>query len=164
MSPRPRRLPVLLAALLVAAKTTALLLDPASLSWRLLPNLWLVFLTALLVRAGLRSNGQRLGSEAFSPLCSSIAAGARTAWWAFVRLPGEVAPLFRDWLERVRPGHAVKVMNRVREMRGGRDNDPEFHSRFRGEGPYADMVATRIRVACNRLGFEASHEGFKLFL
>ncbi|MCB1360628.1 MAG: PA0069 family radical SAM protein [Rhodobacter sp.] len=94
--------------------------------------------------------------EAEAILTAAREAGARTAWWAFVRLPGEVAPLFRDWLERVRPGHAVKVMNRVREMRGGRDNDPEFHSRFRGQGPYADMVATRIRVACNRLGFEAS--------
>ena len=94
--------------------------------------------------------------EAEAILAAGRAAGARVAWWAFVRLPGEVGALFRDWLERVRPGQAAKVMKLVREMRGGRDNDPAFHSRFRGQGAYADMVAARIRVARKRLAYEAA--------
>ncbi|MCB1396774.1 MAG: PA0069 family radical SAM protein [Rhodobacteraceae bacterium] len=81
-------------------------------------------------------------------------AGARVAWWALVRLPREVSPLFRDWLERVRPGQAAKVMAKIQEMRGGRDNDPEFYSRFRGRGPLAALIAQRVRLGRRRLGFE----------
>jgi len=81
------------------------------------------------------------------------AAGAQTAWWSPLRLPLEVSPLFQDWLARHRPNHAAKVMKLVREMRGGRDNDPGFHSRFRGQGAYAEMLSLRVRKARARLGF-----------
>ena len=80
-------------------------------------------------------------------------AGALTAWWALLRLPNEVSPLFRDWLARHRPNHAAKVMKLVQEMRGGRDNDPAFHSRFRGQGPYADLLRMRVQKARTRLGY-----------
>ncbi|MCA0204055.1 MAG: PA0069 family radical SAM protein [Proteobacteria bacterium] len=80
-------------------------------------------------------------------------AGARTAWYALLRLPLEVSPLFQDWLARHRPNHAGKVMKLLREMRGGRDNDPDFHSRFRGEGPYADLLRARVVAARRRLGY-----------
>ena len=83
-------------------------------------------------------------------------AGARTAWWSPLRLPLEVSPLFRDWLDRHRPNHAAKVMRRVQEMRGGQDNDPRFHDRFRGQGVYAGLLSQRVRKARARLGYADS--------
>lgn len=80
-------------------------------------------------------------------------AGAQSAWWSLLRLPHEVSPLFRDWLERHRPQAAAKVMNRLRDMRGGRDNDPTFGRRFTGEGPVAALLRQRFRIAERRLGF-----------
>mgnify|MGYP001172827289 CR=1 FL=1 len=80
-------------------------------------------------------------------------AGAQTAWWSLLRLPLEVSALFQDWLARHRPNHAAKVMRLIREMREGRDNDPDFHTRFRGTGPYADLLAQRVRKARARLGY-----------
>ncbi|MDO5620507.1 MAG: PA0069 family radical SAM protein [Paracoccus sp. (in: a-proteobacteria)] len=80
-------------------------------------------------------------------------AGAQAASMIPLRLPHEVAPLFRDWLERLHPGKAAHVMNRVQEMRGGRDNDPRFGSRMRGEGIHAELLHQRFRLACKRLGY-----------
>ena len=82
-------------------------------------------------------------------------AGARVAWWSLLRLPREVSPLFQEWLEEHRPGHAVKVMARLREMRGGQDNDGAFHSRFRGQGSMAALLRQRVKLARKRLGYEA---------
>ncbi|MEM6277503.1 MAG: PA0069 family radical SAM protein [Pseudomonadota bacterium] len=79
-------------------------------------------------------------------------AGARAASWVMVRLPFEVAQLFRDWLEREVPGQAAKVIGRVREAHGGKDYDPAWHKRMRGEGLYAQMIAQRYKVATGRLG------------
>lgn len=87
-------------------------------------------------------------------LAAAREAGATTASMIPLRLPHEVAPLFRDWLDRHRPGMAAHVMNRVREMRGGRDNDPRFGHRFRGEGVAADLARQRFRLARRRLGYE----------
>ncbi|WP_134679404.1 PA0069 family radical SAM protein [Paracoccus ravus] len=81
-------------------------------------------------------------------------AGARAASMIPVRLPLEVAPLFRDWLERRHPGKAAHVMSRIQAMRGGRDNDPRFGSRFRGEGPEAELLHQRFRLARKRLGLD----------
>lgn len=80
------------------------------------------------------------------------AAGARTASFIPVRLPHEVAPLFRDWLDTHYPERAGKVMSLIRSIRQERDNDPDFFSRMRGSGPWADMIRTRFRIACKRLG------------
>jgi DNA repair photolyase len=79
-------------------------------------------------------------------------AGARTASFIPIRLPHEVAPLFRDWLEVHYPDRAGKVMTLIRSIRQDRDNDPDFFSRMRGSGPWADMIRTRFRIACKRLG------------
>lgn len=78
-------------------------------------------------------------------------AGATTASFIPIRLPHEVAPLFRDWLDTHYPARAAKVMALIRSIRQARDNDPEFFSRMRGSGPWADMIRTRFRIACNRL-------------
>ena len=86
-------------------------------------------------------------------LTAAREAGATTASMIPLRLPHEVAALFRDWLERHRPGMAAHVMNRVQAMRGGRDNDPRFGHRFRGEGIEADLARQRFRLARRRLGY-----------
>lgn len=69
-----------------------------------------------------------------------------------VRLPDEVAPLFRDWLAEHYPDRAGKVMAIIRSIRGGRDNDPRFGSRMRGEGPYAELIRARFDKARARHG------------
>ena len=82
-------------------------------------------------------------------------AGARMAGYTLLRLPWEVRELFKDWLERHYPLKAKHVMARIRDMRGGRENDPEFGSRMRGEGQFAQLLRTRFDVACRRLGLNA---------
>ncbi|MEM1237958.1 MAG: PA0069 family radical SAM protein [Pseudomonadota bacterium] len=81
-------------------------------------------------------------------------AGAQAATWVNLRLPFEVAQIFRDWLEREYPDRAAKVMARVREAHGGKDYDAQWHKRMRGEGLYAQMIAQRYEVACRRLGLD----------
>ncbi|MGD8310700.1 MAG: PA0069 family radical SAM protein [Chromatiales bacterium] len=82
------------------------------------------------------------------------AAGARCAGYVLLRLPHEVEGMFAEWLEAHYPATASRVLNRVRDTRGGRMNDPRFGSRMRGVGEYADLIAQRFRVATRRLGFE----------
>ncbi|MEN2784840.1 PA0069 family radical SAM protein [Sphingomonas qilianensis] len=82
----------------------------------------------------------------------AAAAGARAAFFIPVRLPHEVAPLFRAWLDTHFPERAGKVMAVIRELRGGRDNDPDFHSRMRGQGPWAELLRTRFQIACRKHG------------
>src|SRR6056297_3602023 len=81
-------------------------------------------------------------------------AGAQAATWIMLRLPLEVAPMFRHWLEAQYPDRAACVMGLVREMHGGRDYDPAWGRRMRGTGAYAQMVAQRFRVAARRLGLD----------
>ena len=87
-------------------------------------------------------------------LAAAREAGARFASATPVRLPLAVAPLFVDWLERNVPLRKEKVLSRIRDVRGGRLNDPSFGSRFRGEGPYAEQLRALFRVAARRAGFE----------
>ena len=79
-------------------------------------------------------------------------AGARAGFYLPVRLPHEVAPLFRGWLETHYPERAAKVMATIQSMRGGRDNDPDFFSRMRGSGPWADLLRDRFDAAVKRHG------------
>jgi DNA repair photolyase len=79
-------------------------------------------------------------------------AGARAAFFLPVRLPYEVAPLFRAWLDTHFPDRAGKVMATIRDLRGGRDNDPNFHTRMQGQGPWADLLRTRFQIACRKYG------------
>ena len=82
-------------------------------------------------------------------------AGARMAGYTLLRLPWEVKDLFKDWLERNVPLKAKHVMARIRDTRGGRDNDPQFGSRMKGEGQFAELLAQRFALACKRLGLNA---------
>ncbi|CAN5270547.1 PA0069 family radical SAM protein [soil metagenome] len=79
-------------------------------------------------------------------------AGARRASFIPVRLPFEVAPLFRAWLDEHFPDRAGKVMSMIQSIRGGRDNDPNFGTRMRGSGPWYDLMLTRFRIGCTRYG------------
>ena len=86
-------------------------------------------------------------------LTAAREAGAINASMIPIRLPHEVAPLFRDWLDRHMPGRAAHVMNRVQAMRGGRDNAPNFGTRMRGEGIEAELMLKRFKLARKRLGY-----------
>ncbi len=79
-------------------------------------------------------------------------AGADAASWIMLRLPREVSALWRKWLIEHQPGRAEKVMARLREMHGGREYDPRWGHRMRGEGTYAEMIAQRFKAAVKRLG------------
>jgi DNA repair photolyase len=80
------------------------------------------------------------------------AAGARTASWIMIRLPHEVAPLFREWLDAHFPDRADKVMATIRSMRQGRDNDPAYFTRMKPQGVWADLIRARFRIARQRAG------------
>ncbi len=79
-------------------------------------------------------------------------AGASSAFSIPLRLPWEVNPLFQEWLQRHYPERAARVMARLRDMRGGRDNDARFGTRMTGEGLWAQLMQQRLRKACERLG------------
>ena len=83
---------------------------------------------------------------------AAAAAGARRAAFLLLRLPYEVASLFENWLRQHYPERADRVLNHVRDMHGGRLNDPRFGHRLRGEGAYAALVGARFARACRRLG------------
>jgi DNA repair photolyase len=78
-------------------------------------------------------------------------AGATSAFSIVLRLPWEVAPLFKQWLEQHYPDRAARVMARLHDMRGGRDNDPRFGSRMQGQGVWGDLVSQRFAKAVARL-------------
>jgi DNA repair photolyase len=87
-------------------------------------------------------------------LSAAVEAGATFAGYVPVRLPGAVAPVFEDWLERHLPDRKEKVLNRIRSMRGGKLNDPEFGSRMKGGGVYAEHISRLFGVSCRRAGIE----------
>ena len=78
--------------------------------------------------------------------------GARSIFYLPVRLPHEVAPLFRAWLDAHFPDRAGKVMSIIQSLRDGRDNDPNFFTRMRGSGPWADLIRTRFQIAMKKHG------------
>lgn len=85
-------------------------------------------------------------------LDSAYAMGAREAGYVLLRLPYEVAPLFKDWLLRNFPDRYRHVMSLLRSMRGGKDYDAEWGKRMRGEGPYAWQIGRRFEIAAKNLG------------
>ena len=84
---------------------------------------------------------------------AAAAHGATAAGWIMLRLPREVAPLFRSWLDAHLPLRAAHVMSLVNQVRGGRDNDPRFGARMRGSGEFAQLIARRFELARRRNNF-----------
>jgi DNA repair photolyase len=77
-----------------------------------------------------------------------------------LRLPWEVAPLFRQWLQHHYPQRADRIMARVQDMRGGKDYDADFATRMKGSGPWADLIGQRFRKAAGRIGFNRERFAF----
>jgi DNA repair photolyase len=90
------------------------------------------------------------------------AAGAGSAFSIVLRLPWEVNPLFQQWLEQHVPERAARIMARVREMRGGRDNDARFGTRMTGQGVWAQLLRQRFDKACARLGLNRERRALDL--
>ncbi len=80
--------------------------------------------------------------------------GARGASYVLLRLPLEVEPLFRDWLQVHYPGRRDAVLRAIAECRGGKAYESAFHLRMRGRGVLADMIADRFRIARRRAGLD----------
>ena len=92
-------------------------------------------------------------------LDAAAKAGAVGAGYTILRLPLAVAPIFEAWLEEHRPGHKDKVLGRIRELRGGKLNDPNFGSRMRGEGPLAEQIKALFTVARRKAGLDGPTVG-----
>ncbi|MGH8509299.1 MAG: PA0069 family radical SAM protein [Gammaproteobacteria bacterium] len=95
-------------------------------------------------------------AEMESILEAASNAGARYAGYVLLRLPHEVKNLFEEWLQVHEPLKAARIMNRVRDMRGGQENDPHFGTRMRGTGIYAEVIRHRFELACKRHGLTRS--------
>lgn len=83
-------------------------------------------------------------------------AGAVAASSINLRLPREVAGLFRDWVAEAYPDRAARIMARVRELHGGKDYDPAFGTRMTGQGAWAELMQQRFKLATRRLGLDRS--------
>jgi len=81
-------------------------------------------------------------------------AGAVGAHYTVLRMPWEVNPLFQQWLHAYFPDRAQRVMNRIRDIRGGKDYDSDFSKRMHGEGIWADLIRQRFTKAIKRLGMD----------
>jgi DNA repair photolyase len=86
-------------------------------------------------------------------------AGALEAAYVILRLPNELKDIFKEWLAAHFPERASHVMSIVRQMRGGRENDPRFHERMRGTGNYAELIDKRFDIACKRFGLNGHGGG-----
>jgi DNA repair photolyase len=83
---------------------------------------------------------------------AAAAAGAAEAAYVIMRLPNELKTLFKEWLAEHYPQRADHVMSIVRQMRGGRENDPSFGTRMSGTGNYAELMEKRFDIACRKFG------------
>jgi DNA repair photolyase len=95
-------------------------------------------------------------SELEAVLDATREAGTDSAGYVLLRLPHEVAPLFRDWLQTHVPDRAAHVMSTIQQLRGGKDYDASFGTRMRGQGVYADLLERRFSLALKRCGFPAT--------
>ncbi len=85
--------------------------------------------------------------------------GVTAAGTIVMRLPHEVKPIFKEWLATHYPLRAEHVMSVVRQIRGGRENDPRFGTRMSGTGNYAELIAKRFDLACRRFGLNKERRG-----
>ena len=93
-------------------------------------------------------------TDAEAPAIGAAAAkaGAIFSGYVALRLPFAVKALFEQWLEQNYPEKKNKILSRVREIRGGKLNDPNFTSRMRGEGIYAEQMAELFHLARKKSG------------
>ena len=79
-------------------------------------------------------------------------AGAAFCGYVALRLPFAVKTLFEQWLEQYYPEKKNKVLNRLREIRDGKLNDPNFTTRMRGNGIFAEQMAELFQLAQKKSG------------
>jgi DNA repair photolyase len=89
-------------------------------------------------------------------------AGAVGAHYTVLRMPWEISPLFQQWLHAHFPDRAQRVMNRIKDLRGGKEYDSEFGKRMTGEGIWADLIRQRFTKAVRRLGLEGRMSRFNI--
>ena len=89
-------------------------------------------------------------------------AGAQEAAYVILRLPNELKDIFKEWLATHYPERADHVISIVRQMRGGKDNDPRFGERMRGTGNFAELISGRFAIACKRFGLNGHGGGRRL--
>ncbi|HEX4997769.1 MAG TPA: PA0069 family radical SAM protein [Terriglobia bacterium] len=87
-------------------------------------------------------------------LAAAAKSGAVAAGYVALRLPYGVSDLFEEWLEHHAPAAKSKILNRVRSMRDGRLNDPQFSSRMRGSGAYAGHIRQLFDISCRKAGLD----------
>ena len=93
---------------------------------------------------------------------SASNAGASSAGFILIRLPHELKELFSEWLETHVPTRAAHVESLIRDTRSGQLYEAQFGQRMRGQGPYAELLASRFQVASRRLGLDRKHPPFRL--
>lgn len=96
-----------------------------------------------------------LNNDMEQVLQAACQAGATRAFYTVLRLPWELGPLFRDWLQRHYPERAGRIMARIQDLRGGRDNDSSFAQRMGGQGIWADLLRQRFVRSCEQWGLNA---------
>jgi len=100
--------------------------------------------------------------EMESVLERAAEAGAVSAYFTVLRLPLEIKDLFKEWLAAEQPDRADRVISLMRQMRGGKDYDPEWGKRMRGEGPIAEMLSQRMRLARRKFGLDRDRASLAL--
>ena len=97
-------------------------------------------------------------------LAAAYDAGARRAFYQVLRLPWELAPMFRQWLELHSPDRAAPVMAQMQDLHGGKDYQADFATRMKGQGIWADLLRQRFNKACERLGYERERRALDVSL
>jgi DNA repair photolyase len=85
-------------------------------------------------------------------LKAAASAGAQWAGYVALRLPFAVKELFQTWLDQHFPGRKEKVLSGIRAIRGGKLNDPNYGTRMRGEGVFAEQLEAWFALSCRRAG------------
>ena len=80
--------------------------------------------------------------------------GAVSAGYVLLRLPFELKDIFHEWLAAHYPDRAAKVINILRDMRGGQDYDANWFERGRGRGVHARLISQRFKKTARRLGLD----------
>jgi DNA repair photolyase len=93
-------------------------------------------------------------------LAAAAQAGARSAGYVLLRLPHAVKDVFSQWLDDHAPGKKARVLDRLRDLRGGKLNDPSWGARMEGEGVFATQLRDLFRVTARRAGL--NRDGFEL--
>lgn len=73
--------------------------------------------------------------------------GASSASYIMVRLNGSIGGIFIDWVRKVLPDRADKILHQIQDSHGGQLNDSRFGVRMKGEGKIAEQVAIQFRLA-----------------